>query len=110
MGRLYPCLDPWRDPCQSPDKDRDRDNDKDTDPNDLASLVNKIEFMQRSASISSLVRARFKPCSCFYSNQARGGGGSRDVQIDLAHQRHKGVGVGIIKYVEALISGLSLWA
>ena len=66
MGRLYPCLDPWRDPCRfldkDKDKDRDKDSDKDIDPNALAALVNKIEFMRMDAIIVSLDRARYEPC------------------------------------------------
>jgi len=96
MGRLYPCLDLWRDPCRSPDKDRDKDSDKDTDPNALVALVNEIEFMRMGATIRSLGRARFEPCSYSCSNQAPAGDESREVLIDLAHQRRKGVGVGLL--------------
>jgi len=46
-----------------------------------------------SVNISSLGRARFEPCSCFCSTQARGGDEAGDVIVDLAHQRRKGVGV-----------------
>ena len=103
MERLDPCRDPWRYPCRSPDKDRDKDSDKDTDPNALVALVNKIAFMRMGATIMSLGRARFEPCSYFCSIQARGGVESREVLINLAHQRRKGVGVAALSNKYALV-------
>jgi len=76
--------------CRETAKDRDQD----IDPNALVALVNKIEFMRMGATIMSLGRARFEPCSYFCSIQARGGGESRAVFLISLTNAARALGSG----------------